>query len=924
MDNGEPDRAPETYSERPTGRKKHRRPKYESPQQTVNKFWDIFTTNFPGRVDRILPDNVYAKSKAATEPKGVVHGQAALKSYEETKAECIRAVDKIAKECRRVNMRYRDPHFDIEFDLKQNKNDCLQGLVSGNSAPLLPQSVKRVNDIFEDPQFTVDDATASDVRQGNDGDCWFLSALCAIGNKKGLIDRVCVAKDELVGVYGFVFHRDGEWTYTVIDDKLYLNSSDYNESQLEKFSWDQVFNRQDAEEEYRKAFQTGSRALYFAQCSNEHETWLPLLEKAFAKAHGDYEAINGGFTGEAIEDLTGGVTTELFTTDILDKEKFWKDELLKVNDEFLFGCATGCFDDWKGGAQQTDRKGVVAMHAYSIMEAREVNGERLVKIRNPWGKMEWQGAWSDGSSEWTPEWMQLLNHRFGNDGIFWISYKDLLRRYQSFDRTRLFGDDWTVTQQWTTVDVPWTADYNDTKFVIKLEKKGPIVIVLSQLDDRYFRGLQGQYDFSLHFRLDKYGEDDYIVRSHGNYLMNRSVSTDLELEPGVYSVLMKITARRFSSLAKPEEVLRYSCKVRQEKLLQIGLAYDLAHARGQVKETEDEKERKAELKEKARAAARQQQREEFTKFKYKKWQIFQRTKERNKRHQARLEEHQRKKAEAAAAERRLQVERDYKEFILAQEAEPRTIAQDTPQAASSQLGEIATPSQTPIGRTPETIPEESTTGEQPPATVSLPSPPAENAEPPLTLSRNRPSQNHTAQDKIDEFNNDLSAIPSARINSTPADGAPPPASMGAPPTTASVSDADTLSSFDDSVDSLLDLDSLPDSSGAPPDAEPTPGRKYASDEEDESEDENAEFAADPWNAVCVVGLRVFSKDKGVTVAVVRPKVGNEEGETKLDVDDPSKGVAEEGPVGEGEGEGEGVEVVEGLEKELQEGRVEGV
>ena len=84
---------------------------------------------------------------------------------------------------------------------------------------------------------------------------------------------------------------------------------------------------------------------------------------------------------EAIEDLTGGVTTELFTTDILDKDKFWKEELLKVNDQFLFGCATGCFDDWKGGGGFTDRKGVVAMHAYSIMEAREINGERLVKIR---------------------------------------------------------------------------------------------------------------------------------------------------------------------------------------------------------------------------------------------------------------------------------------------------------------------------------------------------------------------------------------------------------------------------------------------------------------------------------------------------------------------------------------------------------------
>lgn len=66
-------------------------------------------------------------------------------------------------------------------------------------------------------------------------------------------------------------------------------------------------------------YQSNSSALYFAQCQHPQETWLPLLEKCYAKAHGDYAAIEGGYGGEGIEDLTGGVTSEIFTTDILDK-----------------------------------------------------------------------------------------------------------------------------------------------------------------------------------------------------------------------------------------------------------------------------------------------------------------------------------------------------------------------------------------------------------------------------------------------------------------------------------------------------------------------------------------------------------------------------------------------------------------------------
>ena len=97
------------------------------------------------------------------------------------------------------------------------------------------------------------------------------------------------------------------------------------------------------------------------------------------KRRTDYYELTGD--REAVEDLTGGVTTELFTSDILDTDKFWNDELRKVNIEFLFGCATGRFDDWQGGGQLTDRKGIQPGHAYSIMKAQEIKGERLLLIR---------------------------------------------------------------------------------------------------------------------------------------------------------------------------------------------------------------------------------------------------------------------------------------------------------------------------------------------------------------------------------------------------------------------------------------------------------------------------------------------------------------------------------------------------------------
>lgn len=181
--------------------------------------------------------------------------------------------------------------------------------------------------------------------------------------------------------------------------------------------------------------------------------------------------------------------------------------------------------------------------------------------------------------------MIKLNHRFGDDGAFWISYDDLLRKYQAFDRTRLFSAEWKVTTLWTTLSIPWTLDYHDTQFSFSLAKSGPVVIVLSQLDDRYYRGLEGQYRFTLNFRLHKAGQEDYVVRSISPYCQRRSVNVELELDAGEYTVLLKINAIRIMEILPIEEVVRNNARGRRDKLVAVGMSYDLAHSKGKVVET---------------------------------------------------------------------------------------------------------------------------------------------------------------------------------------------------------------------------------------------------------------------------------------------------------------------------------------------------
>ena len=109
-------------------------------------------------------------------------------------------------------------------------------------------------------------------------------------------------------------------------------------------------------------------------------------------------------------------------------------------------------------------EGVVQGHAYSILQVREVDSHRLLCMRNPWGKTEWKGPWSDGAPEWTPRYKNLLNQHDDNDGTFWIAFADFCRVFRIVYACKLFID-WHMaecTGAWTTNTAGGCLNYRNS------------------------------------------------------------------------------------------------------------------------------------------------------------------------------------------------------------------------------------------------------------------------------------------------------------------------------------------------------------------------------------------------------------------------------------------------------------------------------
>jgi hypothetical protein len=165
---------------------------------------------------------------------------------------------------------------------------------------------------------------------------------------------------------------------------------------------------------------------------------VALLEKAYAKLHGSYQSLISGYIDDGLADMTGLVshkkkiqtaksTYEMpkLAPDVGTEDKFWANLEEKLLGGTLFGCSIVGSSTEAHVNIDGEFCGLIAGHAYSLLDSATVTPKpdedggktepvRLVKIRNPWGSInpvEWNGKWSDGTTE-------LLDNEEQINGLF--------------------------------------------------------------------------------------------------------------------------------------------------------------------------------------------------------------------------------------------------------------------------------------------------------------------------------------------------------------------------------------------------------------------------------------------------------------------------------------------------------------------------
>ncbi|CAF4749149.1 unnamed protein product [Pieris macdunnoughi] len=136
---------------------------------------------------------------------------------------------------------------------------------------------KRPVEIHESPVFIDNNYNGFDLDNGPLGESWLMTCMEVLHRFRGIFKHVVPVEQDFhcnyAGIFRFRIWWNGKWETVIVDDRLPSLNGD----------------------------------LVFIHNTHGMQFWAALLEKAYAKLHGSYEALKYGNAEDGLMDLTGSI-----------------------------------------------------------------------------------------------------------------------------------------------------------------------------------------------------------------------------------------------------------------------------------------------------------------------------------------------------------------------------------------------------------------------------------------------------------------------------------------------------------------------------------------------------------------------------------------------------------------------------------------
>ncbi|KAK6442886.1 cysteine protease [Oleoguttula sp. CCFEE 5521] len=262
-----------------------------------------------------------------------------------------------------------------------------------------------------------------------------------------------------------------------------------------------------------------SRVIHVVDRHNPGLLWPALLEKAYLKVRGGYD-FPGSNSGTDLWILTGWIPEQVFMqSDDLEPDVFWRKTLAAFN----YGDVMVTMGTGKISARAEREIGLAGEHDYAVIDMRDVDGQRLFLIKNPWCEgTSWRGRFKESKTKRTKQGeneLALLSLLDDDDepvqstrdllnadeqlspGTFWMDLDNVIQYFESIYlnwNPGLFAHRQDVHFAWDHSDPaaaygPFTSLRAHPQFAIKPQESGTVWVLLC----RHFRNVDDGEDTGI-------------------------------------------------------------------------------------------------------------------------------------------------------------------------------------------------------------------------------------------------------------------------------------------------------------------------------------------------------------------------------------------------------------------------------------------